>query len=238
MTYSKSPLKAAAILSAFAIAAVAAPTAIAADGAYSKVSERAVSKVLNKRQDRGNRAVRSAHNDRESRGNRGARNDRGTRSNRSNRADRGHHNNRSRTDRHRQGDFVRLRDNRSFRFDRRNSRRGYSNDYRRASYNINRRSKGFRHNGYRSNYRSGLGINFSFGSPGYSSYRWAPSNYGFYRPGRVSFASYRNQTRCDRVIVDGFQYGTLRPVSVKQCYNPWDGYYIIQGSERIAYNAW
>ena len=238
MTYSKSPLKAAAILSAFAIAAVAAPTAVAADGAYSKVSERAVSKVLNKRQGRGNRAVRSAHNDRGSRRNRGARNDRGTRSNRGNRVDRGHRNNRSRTDRHRQSDFVRLRDNRSFRFDRRNSRRGYSNDYRHASYKVNRRSKGYRHNGYRSNYRSGLGINFSFGSPGYSSYRWAPSNYGFYRPGRVSFASYRNQTRCDRVIVDGFQYGTLRPVSVKQCYNPWDGYYIIQGSERIAYNAW
>jgi len=71
-----------------------------------------------------------------------------------------------------------------------------------------------------------------------SSYRWAPSSYAFYRPGLVSYASYRNRTRCERVIVDGFQYGTLRPVSIKQCYNPWDGYYIIQGSERIARSHW
>jgi hypothetical protein len=40
------------------------------------------------------------------------------------------------------------------------------------------------------------------------------------------------------VVVDGLHYGTIRPVSVTQCYNPWDGYYIVQGTERIAYNAW
>lgn len=88
---------------------------------------------------------------------------------------------------------------------------------------------------YRDNYRSNLGISFSFGNNGYSPYRWGVSDHGFYRPGRVSFASYVNQTRCQRIIVDGWHYGRLTPISVKQCYNPFDGTYIIQGSERLAY---
>lgn len=226
MTTFNLPLKAAAIMGAIALTSVAAPTAFAGDGAYSKVTDRVVKKVQSQRQDRGVR------------GNRGVRHERDARSNRGHRADRGYRNTRHRSDRHRQRDYVHLRDNRGYKSDRHRSRRGYSHHYRPASYHISRRGHGFRHNGYRSNYRSGLGISFSFGSPGYSSYRWAPSNYGFYRPGRVSYASYRNQTRCDRVIVDGFHYGTLRPVSVKQCYNPWDGYYIVQGSERIANYGW
>lgn len=210
MTYLKSPLKAAAILSAFAIATATAPTALAADGAFSKASERVASKVQNQRSNRGNRTVRS---NRSALTNRTVRNNRSTRTNRTVRSN-----------------------NVSFR----NTApvRVVSNNRRNLSYNVNRRGNGFRQNGYRSNYRSGLGISFSFGSPGYSSYRWAPSNYGFYRPGRISYASYTAGTRCDRVTVDGFHYGTLRPVSVTQCYNPWDGYYIVQGSERIAYNAW
>jgi len=167
----------------------------------------------------------------------GTRSNRATRSNRNERSRVERRDNR-RTNQRRQRDYVNLRDVRRRTSDFGHRSRGYRNGYRQASYNNYRRGHGFRHNGYRSNYRSGLGISFSFGSPGFSSYRWAPSNYGFYRPGRISYASYRNQTRCDRVIVDGFQYGTLRPVSVTQCYNPWDGYYIVQGSERIAYNAW
>lgn len=246
MTHFKLPLKAAAVLGAFAVVAATAPAAFAADSPYSKLGERVISQAQSSNE--GRRGTRS---DRSTRGDRGARNDRGTRSDRGTRGDRGardrNRNARNdrgtrrqdrnrRTDRHRTRDYVHLRNNRFDRYDRRG--RGYSSYYRPASYRNYRRGHGYRHNGYSSNYRSGLGISFSFGSPGYSSYRWAPSNYGFYRPGRVSYASYRNQTRCNRVVVDGFHYGTLRPVSVKQCYNPWDGYYIVQGSERIAYNAW
>lgn len=240
MTYSKSPLKAAAILSAFAIATATAPTALAADGAFAKASERVASKVQNQRSNRGDRTVRSA---RSTRTNRTVRNDRSTRTNRTVRSNDSVRNtnvrntrvstrnrNVSRSDRNRRRDNVSFRNT--------VPKRVASNNRRNLSYNVNRRGNGFRQNGYRSNYRSGLGISFSFGSPGFSSYRWAPSNYGFYRPGRISYASYTAGTRCDRVIVDGFQYGTIRPVSVTQCYNPWDGYYIVQGSERIAYNAW
>ena len=224
MTYSNSPLKAAAILSAFAIATAAAPSAMAADGAYSKASKRTASKVQSDRGNRGNRATRNVRSDRS------ASRTQNVRSNRANTSNRAVNRNNTRTVN------TRNRNNVSFR----NSAptRVASNNRRNISYNVNRRGNGFRQNGYRSNYRSGLGISFSFGSPGYSSYRWAPSNYGFYRPGRISYASYTAGTRCDRVIIDGFQYGTLRPVSVTQCYNPWDGYYIVQGSERIAYNAW
>ena len=222
MTNYKSPLKAAAILSAFAIVTATAPTALAADGAFSKASERVASKVQNQRSNRGDRSIR---NDRSTRTNRVRSNEnvRNTRVSTRNR-------NNFRSDRNRQRDSIDLRNT--------SRKRLASNNRRNLSYNLSRRGNGYRQNGYRSNYRSGLGISFSFGSPGYSSYRWAPSNYGFYRPGRISYASYTAGTQCDRVVVDGFQYGTIRPVSVTQCYNPWDGYYIVQGSERIAYNAW
>ncbi len=234
MTRFNFPLKAAATLSALALTAVTAPSAFAGDSAYSKAADRVANKVQAQRQDRGTRAA-----------NRGTRSDRGVRNNdrrstrgvRNNerRSTRGTRNNERSRNRHR--DYVHLRNTRDYRTNR-NTHRGYSTGYRPTSFGNYRRGNGYRHNGFNTNYRSGLGISFSFGSPGYSSYRWAPSNYGLYRPGRVSFASYRNRTRCDRVIVDGFQYGTLRPVSVTQCYNPWDGYYIIQGSERIARSHW
>ena len=213
MTYSKSPLKAAAILSTFAIATATAPTALAADGAFSKASERVASKIQNQRS---NRSVRS---------NRTVRSDRSTRTNRTVRSNNNVRNARVST---RNRNTVRNTV----------QRRVASNNRRNIVSSLNRRGNGFRQNGFRSNYRSGLGISFSFGSSGYSSYRWAPSNYGLYRPGRISYARYTAGTRCDRVIVDGFQYGTIRPISVTECYNPWDGYYIVQGSERIAYNAW
>ncbi len=235
MTHFKRPLKAAAIASVIALTtAAAAPSAFAADGAYAKVSERAVQKMKNNRGDRNVNRNRGTRSDRGDRGNR--RGDHSTR--RSDRRDNYRSDRRRdnyRNDRRR--DYVHLRTPRRSSYNT-GYRRGLDFGLHRTNYNPRRRGHGYRHNGFSSGYRSGLGISFSFGSPGYSSYRWAPSNYGFYRPGRVSYASYRNRTRCDRVIVDGLHYGTIRPVSVTQCYNPWDGYYIVQGTERIAYNAW
>lgn len=101
--------------------------------------------------------------------------------------------------------------------------------YRRASYRPHR-SYTRRHY---APYRSNIGISFSFGNAGYSPYRWATSPYSLYRPGRMSYASYSGATRCHRVILDGWYHGRPAPVSVKQCYNPFDGSYIIQGSERL-----
>lgn len=232
MTRFNSPFKAVAAMSVFALTAITAPSAFASDGAYSKISNRAVAEVLNQRQDRSNRLVRS--DSREDRGNRNA--DRSTR--RGEGSDRGRNRNTHTRDRNRNRHYNSQRSNRNYgRHDTRQRHRAAIN-HRNTSFGNYRRGNGYRHNGFRSNYRSNTGISFSFGNTGFSSYRWSPSNYGLYRPGRISFANYRNQTRCDRIIVDGFHYGTLRPVSVTQCFNPWDGYYIIQGSERIAYNHW
>jgi hypothetical protein len=89
------------------------------------------------------------------------------------------------------------------------------------------------HRGYRTNYRSSLGINFFFGNPGYSRYRWAPSRYHFYTPGYYSYASYRTRTTCERVLVDALHHGHEELISVEQCYNPRDGYFFIQGTERV-----
>lgn len=159
---------------------------------------------------------------------------------------RGHRSDRTRRDERRR---VERRDDRrrlDRRIDRRVERRvdrhldhrtARRNHYR--PYRANLRNRHYRgHNRHYSPYRSNVGISFSFGNSGYSPYRWASSQHSFYRPGRVSFAGYTSGTRCERIIVDGFHYGTLRPISVKQCYNPWDGYYIIQGSERVVRNRW
>ncbi len=86
---------------------------------------------------------------------------------------------------------------------------------------------------YRTNYRSGLGISFSFGSPGYSRYRWAPSRHSFYQPSFGSYSHYTRRTTCRPVLVDAYHHGHIETVEVTQCSNPWDGTYIIQGSERI-----
>ena len=86
---------------------------------------------------------------------------------------------------------------------------------------------------YRTNYRSGLGISFSFGSPGYSRYRWAPTRHSFYRPSFGSYSHYTRRTTCRPILLDAMHYGRYVTVEVTECSNPWDGTYIIQGSERI-----
>jgi hypothetical protein len=92
--------------------------------------------------------------------------------------------------------------------------------------------------GFRSNYRPRNGISFSFGSPGYSAFRWAPAAHSFYRPSYGSYGYYQRRTVCQRVIVDGWHHGYRTPISVKQCSNPWNGSYIVQGSERLVRHHW
>lgn len=101
---------------------------------------------------------------------------------------------------------------------------------------INRRVNNRRVNnrrGYRTNYRSNLGISFHFGTPGYSAYRWAPTAYSLYRPTFGSYGYYQRSTVCRRVNVEGWYRGHRELISVKQCSNPWNGSYIVQGSERL-----
>lgn len=98
--------------------------------------------------------------------------------------------------------------------------------YRRPVYASNNR-------GYRTNYRSNLGISFHFGTPGYSAHRWASSPYFGYRRSYGSFGHYQSRTRCQRIILEGWHYGHRKLISVKECSNPWDGRYIVQGSERL-----
>lgn len=95
-----------------------------------------------------------------------------------------------------------------------------------------------RHGGYYSPYRSRVGISFHFGSPGYSRYRWAPAAHSFYRPIYGSYSGYKNRTSCRRITVEGWHHGHRELVSVKQCSNPWDGTYIVQGSERVIDCRW
>ena len=87
-------------------------------------------------------------------------------------------------------------------------------------------------------YRSSLGISFSFGSPGYSRYRWSQSPFSLYRSSYGSFGAYQTRTICNRVTLEGRHYGRPALISVKQCSNPWDGTYIIQGSERLLTSRW
>ena len=114
------------------------------------------------------------------------------------------------------------------------SNRGFNN---RDLSNRNIRSRvsfiGNNGRGFRTNYRSSLGISFGFGTPGFSSYRWAPTAYSFYRPSFGSFGYYQRSTVCHRIIVDGWYQGYRAPISVRQCSNPWVGSYIVQGSERL-----
>jgi len=92
--------------------------------------------------------------------------------------------------------------------------------------------------GFFTPYRSNLGISFSFGSPGYSRYRWSQSPFSLYRSRYGSFGAYQTRTICNRVTLDGRHYGRPALISVKQCSNPWDGTYIIQGSERLLTSRW
>lgn len=119
--------------------------------------------------------------------------------------------------------------------DRQRARRHYR--HKRQNYRSHRSNfhRPDRQRGYPSSYRSNLGISFSFGTPGYSRYRWAPAAYSFYKPTYGSRAHYRSRTTCRRVNVQGRHYGHSRLISVKQCTNPWTGSYIVQGSERLVY---
>lgn len=114
------------------------------------------------------------------------------------------------------------------------SNRGFNN---RGLSNRNIRSRvsfiGNNGRGFRTNYRSSLGISFGFGTPGFSAYRWAPTAYSFYRPSFGSFGYYQRSTVCHRIVVDGWYQGYRAPISVRQCSNPWVGSYIVQGSERL-----
>ncbi|GEM_PF-1712106 len=87
--------------------------------------------------------------------------------------------------------------------------------------------------GWYSHYASPLGISFVFGSNGSSRYRWASNPYRFYQPQYGSRLGYRDNTWCERVLVDARHYGHTEIVSVLQCSNPWDGTYIIEGSELV-----
>lgn len=140
---------------------------------------------------------------------------------------RGHRSDRNRNYRHR--DNYRSR-TRSYRH--RNYNRGYNDVFRRIS------SLSYGNRGYYSPYRSSVGISFNFGSPGYSRYRWSPSAYSFYRPTYGSYGHYQTSTTCRRVTVEGWHHGHRELVSVKQCSNPWDGTYIVQGSERAIDCRW
>ncbi len=171
---------------------------------------------------------------------------RGDRS-RGHRSDR-HHSDRHRSDRHRsdrhrgyRSDRHRSDRGRHYRRDR--GHRNYRRDYRRRDhYRPNRRhvnrNYNRQHNGYYTPYRSNVGISFNFGTPGYSRYRWSQNPYSFYRPTYGSYGYYQTSTTCRRVTVEAWHHGHSELVSVKQCSNPWDGTYIVQGSERVINCRW
>lgn len=208
---------------AAAPAAYAAPAMETKLSSTQKIAKRAAEKApntvkLTQRSDRGDRSRNRGDRSR----NRGDRSrNRGDRSR--NRGDRS----RNRGDRSRNRGY---RSNRNFRNDR---NRGYNVRHRNVrSYSRNNRR------GFRSNYRPRNGISFSFGSPGYSAFRWAPAAHSFYRPSYGSYGYYQRRTVCQRVIVDGWHHGYRTPISVKQCSNPWNGSYIVQGSERLVRHHW
>ena len=231
--------------SAFLVLAAAAPAAMAAPAVKAKakaVNKSAVTKVaaLGDR----NRANRSALRN----------NNRGTRTRGTNRTTRSaarttnRNNNRSVARNVERNVSVNRSNNRSNlnvnRAVNRTVNRNRNNVVRNASVNRNNNFRsGFNNSrisigsssfgGFRNNYRSSFGISFSFGSPGFSRYRWAPSSYGFYRPSYGSYRSYTASTFCDRVLLNGYQYGRGALISVVQCSNPWDGSYILQGTEQI-----
>ncbi len=140
--------------------------------------------------------------------------------------------------RHRQSDRSRnYRRNNHYRsrtrsYRNRNTYGDYYSPFRRIS------SLSYGNRGYYSPYRSNIGISFNFGSPGYSRYRWSHSPYSFYRSSYGSYGYYQTSTTCRRITVEGWHHGHRELVSVKQCSNPWDGTYIVQGSERVIDCRW
>lgn len=206
----------------------AAPAAFAAPAVDTKPIAAKQNAELTKVADRGDRSNR----------NRGQRSDR-NRSNR-NRSDRnrrsdshrsdGQRSNRHRSDRNRSQSSDRGYRNRDVSRSHTSRHRNYSRPVKRH-YNTG-------HRGYRTSYRSNRGISFHFGSPGYSRYRWSPAAYSFYRPAYGSYGYYQRSTVCHRINVEGWHHGRPALVSVKQCSNPWDGSYIVQGSERLVTTYW
>ena len=235
----------------FSVLTLAAPTAVAAEGPKNQDdntyhSDRNNKKKAqpqtqrrrdwreDKRQGRGDwRGVDERRTDRSDRTRRErTRRDRTRRDyrrdDRNSRNSRWEHRDNYRRDRYRSG----RRDTRRRDYYRRNNRRnnyGYSN----YGYNNYGHNSYYGNQGYRTNYRSSLGINFVFGNPGYSNHRWASSPYSFYQPGNWSYSNYYNSVSCQRITVQANHHGHSELISVNQCYNPIDGYYIIQGSERI-----
>jgi len=214
---SKSHLFAKALLAASALTVLAAaPAAFAVPAVDTKLSS---AKQTVKH-------VKLADNDHRSHNHRGDRSR--ARSNRGHRANRGH-----RSDRRRRG----------FRSD-----RGFRSNRRFSSNNRFRSNRGFRSNqSYRRNvsynrgytpYRSNIGISFNFSSPRYSGYRWAPTAYSFYQPSYGAYSAYQTNTVCRRITTEAYHHGHRELISVKQCSNPYDGTYIIQGSERLIDCRW
>lgn len=177
------------------------------------------------------------------------------------RGDRSDRNRGHRSDRNR-GDRSRSHRNRNYRSDRHrshnhrsdrhrsNRNRGHRSDRhyhapRRVTYRHNTRHRNYyrphrRHYTARhySPYRSNIGISFNFGSPRYHGYRWSPAAYSFYQPSYGSYGYYQSKTVCQRITTEAWHHGHRELISVKQCSNPWDGTYIVQGSERIIDCRW
>ena len=223
------------------VAAVAVPALMATPNAYAGDKARPHSNGNTYQADRGRENHTARSHRRYNRENLHRRNDRSERLHR--RHDRQEAREHRRHDRaHRRADRRNLhrRDNRHRRHQARhhNNYRPYWNNRRHTDWNDhhnNRHHTGWNdhHNGYQTSYRSSLGISFFFGQPGYSRYRWAPSRYSYFQPGYMSFANYQAITQCQRIIVDGFHHGHAEQVSVLQCSNPYDGTYIVQGSEQV-----
>lgn len=216
------------LLAASALTVLAvAPAASAAPVVDTKLYGAKSTSKLTKVADRGDRSDRNrGHRSERNRGDR-------SRGDRSSRHD-------QRGDRHRGHRSERGNRNRDRHY--RNHDRSYRHDFRRRDYyrparrHYNRRH--YRNRGHYTPYRSNLGISFHFGTPGYSSYRWAPAAYSFYRPTYGSYGYYQRRTTCRRINVEGWHHGHRELVSVKQCSNPWDGTYIVQGSERVISCRW
>jgi len=178
------------------------------------------------RSDRGDRSRNRGDRHRD-RGDRSDRRDRSDRS-RSHRSDRGHRGyNHNRSDRRRS--YSRNRSH--------NSRRSYYSPRRtyRPSYRTSYRTspRYTSHSRNYSPYRSSIGISFNIGGGGYNHRRWSPSAYSFYQPSYGSYGAYRSQTVCRRVQRTAWHHGHQELISVKECSNPWNGTYVVQGSERI-----
>lgn len=252
MTLSLSPLRGALrVFSIAAIAGAAGITALPAQAAGNSIHD-ALKEAVRQSANRDGRKqpTRISDSRRPDSRSDSRRSDRGDRSrsrdSRSDRSDRSRHSSRDR-DRHDRHDSHSRHSSSRYTSGRHDSRyTGYRSSSHRSPYSHSRSNRYTSYrpsyysspyrsssNYHRTNYRSGLGISFSFGTPGYSSQRWAPSRYSFYQPAYGGYSAYSSQTTCRPVRVQALHHGHYETVEVTQCSNPWDGTYIIQGSERI-----